>query len=85
MRHATRRRFLISAAGMRGASPLRAQQRTPPPAVDHHQHLFGPLTQSLAPTIPRIGRHFERTELPLKGDIGVFAVEYEDKRKVKFY
>jgi hypothetical protein len=32
-----------------------------------------------------IGSKFERMELALKEDIGVFAVEYEDKRKVRFY
>ncbi len=34
-----------------GATRLRAQQSARP-MVDHHQHLFGPLTQSLAPTTP---------------------------------
>lgn len=53
MRRATRRQFLI-AAGVLGASPLRAQPQAPRPAADHHQHLFGPLTESLAPAIPRI-------------------------------
>jgi predicted TIM-barrel fold metal-dependent hydrolase len=51
---ATRRQFLIAAAGVLGATPLRELQQAPRPAADHHQHLFGPLTQSLAPAMPRI-------------------------------
>src|SRR5688500_17327181 len=54
MQRATRRDFLIAAAGALTARPLRAQGQAPGPAADHHQHLFGPLTQSLAPTTPRL-------------------------------
>src|SRR5688500_7551142 len=54
MQRATRRDFLITAAGALTARPLRAQGQAPVPAADHHQHLFGPLTQSLAPTTPRL-------------------------------
>jgi uncharacterized protein len=51
---ATRRKFLTAAAGALGAASLGAQRQAPRPAADHHQHLFGPLTQSLAPTTPRL-------------------------------
>ena len=54
MPRATRRDFLTAVAGALGAAPLRAQGQAPRPAADHHQHLFGPLTQSLAPTTPRL-------------------------------
>jgi predicted TIM-barrel fold metal-dependent hydrolase len=54
MLRATRRNFLIAAAGAAGAASLRAQRQAPRPAADHHQYLFGPLTQSLAPTTPRL-------------------------------
>jgi CRISPR/Cas system-associated endonuclease/helicase Cas3 len=33
----------------------------------------------------KIGERLEAMELALKDDIGVFAVEYEDRRKVRFY
>src|SRR5262245_7863016 len=49
----TRRQFLLVATGVIGA-PLRRQGQTPRPSVDHHQHLFGPFTQPLAPEISRI-------------------------------
>ena len=51
---ATRRKFLTTAGAALGAGSLGAQRRAHGPAVDHHQHLFGPLTQSLAPTTPRL-------------------------------
>jgi predicted TIM-barrel fold metal-dependent hydrolase len=54
MQRATRRAFLIAAAGAVGGGSLRAHEQAPRPAVDHHQHLFGPMTQSLAPTTPRL-------------------------------
>src|SRR5688572_19925656 len=54
MQRTTRRDFLITAAGALSAASVRAQGQAPRPAVDHHQHLFGPLTQSLAPTTPRL-------------------------------
>jgi predicted TIM-barrel fold metal-dependent hydrolase len=54
VQRATRRDFLITAAGALAAASLRAQDPVPRPAADHHQHLFGPLTQSLAPTTPRL-------------------------------
>ena len=54
MPRATRRNFLIAAAGAVGVASLHSQRQAPGPAVDHHQHLFGPLTQSLAPTTPRL-------------------------------
>jgi predicted TIM-barrel fold metal-dependent hydrolase len=54
MQRATRRDFLITAAGAVTAASLRARGQAPGPAADHHQHLFGPLTQSLAPTTPRL-------------------------------
>lgn len=50
----TRRDFLSAAAGALAAAPLRGRGQAPRPAVDHHQHLFGPVTQSLAPAIPRL-------------------------------
>ena len=53
MSKGTRRDFLIAVAGTVDAS-LRVHGQTPRPAADHHQHLFGPLTQSLAPTTPRL-------------------------------
>ena len=44
----------MAVVGAVGGASLRAQGQAPRPAVDHHQHLFGPLTQSLAPTTPRL-------------------------------
>ena len=54
MPRATRRDFLIAAGGAVGAGSLRVQGQAPRPAADHHQHLFGPVTQSLAPTTSRL-------------------------------
>jgi predicted TIM-barrel fold metal-dependent hydrolase len=54
MPRTTRRDLLIAAAAVVGAAPLRAQGQPPRPAADHHQHLFGPLTQLLSPTTPRL-------------------------------
>ena len=54
MRRVSRRHFLTAAVGAVGAASLHAQRQAPRPATDHHQHLFGPLTQSLAPTTPRL-------------------------------
>ena len=54
MPRATRRDFLVAAAGVVGSASVRAQTRAPGPAADHHQHLFGPLTQPLAPKTPRL-------------------------------
>jgi uncharacterized protein len=54
MPRATRRHFLMAAAAAAGGGSLRAAGQAPRPAADHHQHLFGPQTQSLAPTTPRL-------------------------------
>lgn len=44
----------MAAVGAVGGGSLRTRGQAPRPAADHHQHLFGPLTQSLAPTTPRL-------------------------------
>ena len=44
----------MAAAAAVGRGALRVRGQTPRPAADHHQHLFGPLTQSLAPKTPRL-------------------------------
>jgi uncharacterized protein len=51
---ATRRDFLIAAVGAVGSGSLRLRAQAPRPATDHHSHLFGPFTQELSPTAPRL-------------------------------
>jgi uncharacterized protein len=54
MPRTTRRDFLIAAAGAVGGGSIRLPAQAPRPSADHHQHLFGPVTQLLAPTTPRL-------------------------------